>query len=140
MSGYSRTPLAKKLGIKPATRLCVVDPPDGFYDLLEALPDDVEIVEGALGRAPVTVVFATRESDLVAWLTKLEPSIERGDRLWVAWPKRASKKPTDLAFEVVQSEGLLRGLVDTKVCAIDQTWSGLCFMRRREGSTTAVAR
>lgn len=132
MSGYSGTPLPKKLGIKPSTRLSVVDPPDGFYGLLDPLPDDVEIVEGAGSRAEVAVVFVTRADDLVAWLARIEPAVERGDRLWIAWPKKASKMPTDLAFEVVQSEGLALGLVDTKVCAISETWSGLCFMRRRD--------
>jgi hypothetical protein len=132
MSGYSGTPLPKKLGIKPSSRLCIVDPPDGLYALLDPLPDDVEIVEGTGGRAEVAVVFVTRADDLVAWLARIEPTVERGDRLWIAWPKKASKVPTDLAHEIVQGEGLALGLVDTKVCAISETWSGLCFMRRRD--------
>jgi hypothetical protein len=131
VSGYSGTPLARKLGIKPSTRVRVIDPPERFYDLLESLPDDVDVDESPAGRAAVTVLFVTREDDLQSWLTRLEPSVERGDRLWIAWPKKASRRPTDLSFPVVQGEGLARDLVDTKVCAIDDVWSGLCFMRRR---------
>ena len=132
MSGYSGTPLPNKLGIKPSTRVRIVDAPVGLYELLDPLPDDVELLEGEGGRAEVTVAFVTRADDLVAHLSRIEPLVERGDRLWIAWPKRASKVLTDVVEDVVRAEALALGLVDTKVCAISEVWSGLCLMRRRD--------
>ena len=130
-AGYSGTPLPKKLGIKPASTVAVLDAPDGFFRLLDPLPTDVEIAEAAGHRADVTVVFVERAATLVHHLERLEPLLAQGQRLWIAWPKRASGRPTDLTENVVREAGLDVGLVDTKVCAIDETWSGLCFMRRR---------
>ncbi len=132
--GYSGTPLPKKLGIKAGARVVAINPPDHLFDMLEALPDDVEVVEGgvnAVGPADVSLVFVTRLAELSEWLPRMEAHMLSGNRLWVAWPKRASKVPTDLTEDVVRQEGLALGIVDVKVCAIDEVWSGLCFMRRR---------
>ena len=130
-AGYSGTALPKKLGIREASRLLVIHAPASLWSRLEPLPDGVEIVEDVARPAEVMVVFAERVAEVLRWLARLEPLLERGQRLWVAWPKKASGRPTDLTFEVVQHEGLALGLVDTKVCAVDEVWSGLCFMRRR---------
>jgi hypothetical protein len=131
-SGYSGTPLPKKLGIKPASKVAVLGAPDGFYRLLDPLPAGVEVEGAASHEADVTVLFAERSTDLIGGLNRVEPLLARGQRFWVAWPKRASGRPTDLTENVVRVAGLEMGLVDTKVCAIDATWSGLCFMRRRK--------
>lgn len=130
-AGYSGTPLPKKLGIKAGARVVAINPPDHLFDMLEALPDDVEVVGNTAGPADVALVFVTRLAELSEWLPRMESHMLQGNRLWVAWPKRASKVPTDLTEDVVRQEGLALGIVDVKVCAIDEVWSGLCFMRRR---------
>jgi hypothetical protein len=130
-AGYSGTPLPKKLGIKAASKVAVLGATEDFFRLLDPMPPDVEIEEVAGHHADVTVVFVERAAALVERLDRLEPLLARGQRLWIAWPKLASGRPTDLTENVVREAGLGVGLVDTKVCAIDATWSGLCFMRRR---------
>lgn len=131
-AGYSGTPLAKKLGVKDGSRLALSGAPDGFEALLDPLPAGVEIEPAGDRPAHVTVAFVERAVDLVERIDRLAPGLERGQRLWIAWPKRASKRPTDLTEDVVRDAALAVGLVDTKVCAIDATWSGLCLMRRRD--------
>ena len=131
MSGYSGTPLPKKLGVKADSRVRVVNAPESLFDLLESLPEGVEVAHGA-GSADVALVFATRLADLERAFASAEPHVSAGDRLWAAWPKKAAKVPTDLTEDVVREVGLALGLVDVKDCAIDATWSGLCFMRRRK--------
>lgn len=134
MAGYSGTPLPKKLGIKPGHRVAAVGAPDGFLRLLGALPEDVTLQEGAAGKAllDVIVAFVTRRAELErrlsAWRRRMAPN----GGLWIAWPKRASKVPTDMTEDVVREVALPTGLVDNKVCAIDQTWSGLRLVIRLE--------
>lgn len=130
-AGYSGTPLAKKLGIKADHRLLLVRAPDGFRDTLAPLPPGVVVRTQARATADVIVFFATRTRDL----DRLEPLARRLDPaggLWVGWPKKASGVATELAFDAVRTAGLSIGLVDNKVCAIDDTWSGLRFVVRRE--------
>lgn len=126
------TPLVKKLGIKPGSRLLLVNDPDGFRDLLVGLPDDVEteLADGA--PADVIVVFFTVAADLKKQVPRLKKRLAPGAGLWVAWPKKASGVETDVTFEVVQPAGLATGLVDNKVCAIDPTWTGLRFVYRKK--------
>jgi hypothetical protein len=135
MAGYSGTPLAKKLGIKPGFSLALVGAPEGFEDLLEDLPADVEPVHGLKGKAPVDVivVFATKRTDFTKRFAQAAARLAdtTGAGIWVAWPKKASGVPTDLTENIIREDGLLSGLVDNKVCAIDDTWSGLRFVRRR---------
>jgi hypothetical protein len=131
-SGYSGTPLPKKLGIKAGNRVLLDSAPDRFeVDTLGELPDDVVVHRRAgKGAYDVVVVFRT---DASTYLTHLERDIGRittDGRLWVAWPKKASGVRTDMSDKVVRTEGLAAGVVDTKVCAIDETWSGLMFVRR----------
>ena len=129
-SGYSGTPLPKKLGIKPASQVALVSAPDGFDATLGALPDGVQVRRQARGRNDVIVVFVTRAADLARRFASLARALEPDGGLWVAWPKKSSGVATDLVFEVVQRVGLDAGLVDNKVCAIDGTWSGLRFVYR----------
>lgn len=130
VSGHSSTPLARKLGIVEDRRVLALSAPEGFTALLEPLPAGVKMVRGAAA-FDVAVVFVRSVNGLQERLSKLEPRLVSGARLWVGWPKKSSGVRTDCSFETVQRAGLDLGLVDTKVCAIDETWSGLCFMRRR---------
>ena len=130
MAGYSGTPLPKKLGIKPGHRLLLLSTPDGFA--LDELPEDVKIARQARGKADVIVSFHTERADLARRMPKLRETMEPAAGLWIAWPKRASKVPTDLTEDVVRELALANRLVDNKVCAIDETWSGLRLVWRRE--------
>lgn len=130
MSGYSTTPLARKLGIRDESRLLLFGAPPGFEGLVEPLPTGARRVR-ANADFDVAVVFVTRVAAARDRIAELEPRLASGARLWICWPKKASGVKTDCAFDVVQAAGLETGLVDTKVCAVDETWSGLCFMRRK---------
>jgi hypothetical protein len=129
-SGYSGTPLPRKLGIRAGARVAVVAPPAGFETTLGALPDGVRVRPDARGRLDVIVFFATRHAELARRFPGLARSLESNGGLWVAWPKKTSGVATDLGFDSVQGVGLGAGLVDNKVAAIDDTWSGLRFVRR----------
>ena len=124
MAGYSGTPLPRKLGIKPGHRVLVLGAPDGF-----AL-DDVRVLTTARGRADVILSFHDRRADLARRMPKLRTLMEPAAGLWIAWPKRASKLPTDLTEDVVRELALENTLVDNKVCAIDEIWSGLRLVIR----------
>jgi hypothetical protein len=125
---YSGTPLATKLGIREGSRILVVRPPDGFT--LGPLPNGVDVARSARGRLDAIVFFTTRRSDLERRFTRLAKALEPDGRLWVAWPKKASKLPTDLSFEIVQGTGLHAGLVDNKSASIDERYQGLQFVYR----------
>lgn len=128
---YSGTPLAKKLGIKTGSVFAVVRPPADWPRILGDLPEGATQRRGLSGERDVVVLFCTALAQLRAdWGRAAACLAERGS-LWVAWPKRASGRTTDLGDGVVRAFGLDQGLVDTKVCAIDATWSGLRFSRRR---------
>ena len=131
MSGYSGTPLPRKLGIKPGHRLALLGAPDGFEDhTLGELADGVRVVRRAGGKADVIVSFHTRRAELERRLPALRALMVPAAGLWVAWPKRASKVETDITEDVVREIALPTGLVDNKVCAIDATWSGLRLVIR----------
>jgi hypothetical protein len=132
MAGYSGTPLATKLGIKDGHRVGLLNAPDGFVALLEPLPPDVELVAGVRSRRDVVVAFVRRRSEIESKLTAMTRAIFPDGAIWIAWPKRASKLPTDVTEDVVRAVALPTGLVDNKVCAIDDTWSGLRLVVRRE--------
>jgi hypothetical protein len=127
-AGYSGTPLPRKLGIKSGQRVAVLGAPDGFE--LGELPEDVRVVRRAGGKAEVIVSFHTRRAELERRLPALRALMEPAAGLWIAWPKRASKVPTDITEDVLREIALPTGLVDNKVCAIDATWSGLRLVIR----------
>jgi hypothetical protein len=130
-AGYSGTPLPRKLGIKPGSRLLVLGAPEGFEaETLGALPDGVSVARRARGRADVIVAFFDRRGDLARRMPALRERMEPAARLWIAWPKRASGVPTDLTEDVVRALALENRLVDNKVAAIDATWSGLQLVIR----------
>jgi hypothetical protein len=129
-AGYSGTPLPRKLGIKEGHRLAVVSAPAGFDKTLGTLPDGVQVRRQARGRHDVLLFFVTRQAELARRLPSFARALEYDGGLWVAWPKKTSGIATDLVFERVQKVGLDCGLVDNKVAAIDDTWSGLRFVYR----------
>ncbi len=132
MAGYSGTPLAKKLGIKPGHRVALIDAPAGFPATLADLPQDVTIVADPTGRGrfDVIVCFCHEAKQLSKRFPALAKRLTPAGGLWIAWPKKASGVATDLSDGVVRTIGLAGGLVDNKVCAVDDTWSGLRFVIR----------
>jgi len=132
MAGYSGKPLPEKLGIKPGHRLILLNAPDGFDDTLGPLPDGVTVRTAARGAADVVVLFTKQRALLEARIDALGAVIFPEGGLWIAWPKKASNVATDMSEDVVREVCLPRGLVDNKVCAIDDTWSGLRVVHRVE--------
>ncbi|HEY3133966.1 MAG TPA: DUF3052 domain-containing protein [Gemmatimonadaceae bacterium] len=126
--GYSGTPLIKKLGIKPDARLLFVSAPSDFSALLGPLPESTRASKA--GTLDFAIVFVKSRSELTKQFPRLRDRLESNGMLWVAWPKRLSGVETDLTEGIVRDYGLVAGLVDVKVCAIDHTWSGLKFVRR----------
>jgi hypothetical protein len=130
-AGYSGTPLVRKLGIKLDARLGLIGAPDGFDETLGELPAGVQ-VRRRLGGQPfdVIVAFFDRRGELARRLAALAAALDPAGGLWIAWPKRASGVQTDVTENVVRDLGLAAGLVDNKVCAVDQVWSGLRLVYR----------
>jgi hypothetical protein len=135
VAGYSGTPLPKKLGIKEGHGVAFLDAPGGFADTLGALPGGVRVRESARGPLDVIVFFTTSRAKLEKRLATLRRAMAQDGRLWIAWPKRASKVETDMTEDVVRDVALPTGLVDNKVAAIDETWSGLQLVIRLENRT-----
>ncbi len=130
-AGYSGTPLPKKLGIREGMTVSFIGAPDHFTDLLEPMPLDVAIRHDARALVDVAVFFTVRRSLLERRIGTLERIVFPDGSLWVAWPKRASGVPTDMTEDAVRDVVLPRGLVDIKVAAIDDVWSGLRVVHRR---------
>jgi hypothetical protein len=130
VAGYSGTPLARKLGIEPGARVALVRAPDGFEKALEPLPDGVRLRVQARAPQDVILFFVTRVAELERRFDALARAITPSGGLWVAWPKQTARVATDLREGVVRDVGLSHGLVDNKVCAVDEVWSGLRFVVR----------
>jgi hypothetical protein len=131
LAGYSETPLPKKLGIKAGVRaIALVNAPQGFSEELGALPEGARFVSAAHKKLDLVLAFVKSRAELVRVLTRLRPRLSQNGMLWVAWPKKSSGVETDLTFDVVQEAGLSAGIVDTKICAINDVWSGLKFVIR----------
>lgn len=130
MAGYSGTPLVKKLGIKEGARVALINAPDDFQMTLGELPDDVKFVKTTAKALDLILFFVLSERILLRDFAKLSGRLTSNGMLWIAWPKKSSGVQTDLTFERVQRIGLDAGLVDVKICAIDDTWSGLKFVYR----------
>jgi hypothetical protein len=118
------------LGIRDGASVALVSAPRGFEAMLGPLPQGCRLRTSARGRLDVVVFFVTRRAELARRFPAFARALEPDGGLWVAWPKRTSGVATDLEFDEVQGVGLDAGLVDNKVCAIDDTWSGLRFVRR----------
>jgi CheY-like chemotaxis protein len=130
MAGYSGTPLPKKLGIRDKHSVLLVNSPERFERKLEPLPTGAEITDD-VARANVALLFATSQAELARDFRPLAKVLPEKVALWISWPKKTSGVRTDLAENVIREFGLGLGWVDYKVCAIDETWSGLCFARRK---------
>ena len=133
MAGYSGTPLAKKLGFKQSFRVGFVNAPAGFKQELGTLPDGVQIAVARLPKPLDLIIFFTDSQQLLLReFPKLAQKLKKNGMLWIAWPKKASGVATDLSDNSVRQIGLDAGLVDVKVCAINDVWSGLKFVYRLE--------
>jgi hypothetical protein len=130
MPGYSGTPLARKLGIKEGHTVAFPAAPDGFEALLGELPEEVSVKRRATPPLDVVVAFFARRAELERRFARLAEAIRPAGGLWIAWPKRSSGVTTDLTEDVVRDVALGNGLVDNKVCAIDETLSGLRLVFR----------
>lgn len=139
-SGYSGTPLPRKLGIKAGHRLGLIGAPDDFAATLGELPEGVAVRRQLRGRLDVVVAFFVERAVLERRFGGCKSALELDGGLWIAWPKRASGVPTDLDENVVRELGLAAGLVDNKVCAIDEVWSGLRFVYRVRDRPTSGRR
>lgn len=132
MAGYSGTPLVRKLGIKAGHRVALVNAPPGFAVTLGELPTDVALRSDLRGPAPfdVIVFFSRSHAELADRFRPLAERLTPAGGLWIAWAKKASGVATDLSESVIRTIGLEEGLVDNKVCAVDDTWSALRFVIR----------
>ncbi len=130
MAGYSGTPLVKKLGIKEEFRIALVGAPKGFQNELGTLPDKVKITPSVMKSLDLIVLFVHSKSDLEKRFSVLAANLSANGMFWVAWPKKSSGVVTDLSLDVVQRVGLSSGLVDVKICAVNEIWSGLKFVYR----------
>ena len=132
MAGYSGTPLAKKLGVKAGCRMVVIDPPANYDELLAPLPDDVRRTNRIDAGAELVHAFVTRRVQLQKLLTSAVAKARPDAAIWVSWPKRSAKAATDITEDVIREVALPLGFVDIKVCAVDEFWSGLKLVVRKE--------
>ncbi|HLK32712.1 MAG TPA: hypothetical protein VKT29_06455 [Terriglobales bacterium] len=130
MAGYSGTPLIKKLGIKPGHRIALIDEPAGYRKYLGSLPEKVACSGQLEGKLNLIQLFVMQRSELKGRFVAAKRCLAPDGALWICWPKRTSGVETDLNENVVREIGLGLGLVDVKVCAVDETWSGLKFVYR----------
>ena len=132
MAGYSGTPLAQKLGIKPGTIVVAINVPENYRKLLEPIPSGVNFATRPVGNTKFVHLFATRRSELASQLSILRRKIAEDAALWVSWPKKSSGVATDITEDVIRAVARPLGFVDIKICAVDEVWSGLKLMIRRE--------
>jgi hypothetical protein len=125
---YSGTPLPKKLGIREGSSVFLVNPPDGFDHLLTPMPDGAKLFTKLAKPLDVGVLFATEQAELIRWFDRMAATLDTSGRLWVAWPKKASRVPTDIDFGYAQGIGFDAGLVDNKSASITDVFQGLQFV------------
>jgi hypothetical protein len=135
MAGYSGTPLAKKLGIKPGAVLYTVNAPDNYAALLDPLPDNVTFTRSPTAELDLVHLFTKTRSELVTLLGHYRTRIKQQGVIWVSWPKKASGIHSEVSEDTVREAALPLGLVDTKVCAVDEVWSALKLVIRRANRT-----
>jgi uncharacterized membrane protein len=131
-AGYSGTPLAAKLGIKSGSKVVALGAPKGYRDLLAPLPEGVAFGAQVSQATDVVHVFTAVRAELAAQLARILPKLRPDAAIWVSWPKKAAKVPTDITEDAIRGVALPMGLVDVKVCAVDAVWSGLKLVIRRE--------
>jgi hypothetical protein len=132
MAAYSKTPLAQKLGIKPEMKVAALNAPAGYRKLLTPMPAGVSFTDKATAGVRFVHLFATKRRVLARELKRLRKLLDDAGVLWISWPKKSSGVETDITEDVIREVCLPLGFVDVKVCAVDDTWSGLKLMIRRE--------
>jgi hypothetical protein len=132
MAGYSKTPLAQKLGIKPGMKVAALNPPPDYRKLLAPLPAEVSFTDKSSAGSKFVHLFVTERRTLEKELKRLRKLLDDAGVLWISWPKKSSGVATDITEDVIREVCLPLGFVDVKVCAVDETWSGLKLMIRRE--------
>ncbi len=131
-AGYSGTPLAKKLGIKPGQRVALLGAPPNYRKLLAPVPEGVDFGTRLAKSTDLAHVFTASKAALGKTLAACRKTLGPEAAIWVSWPKKASKVPTDITEDTIREFALPLGLVDIKVCAVDETWSGLKLVLRKE--------
>jgi hypothetical protein len=131
-AGYSGTPLAKKLGYKPGFRVCVVNAPPNYRKLLAPLPEGLAFGARPGKSTQVVHLFTKSKAELEKALLSYLKVLGTDATIWISWPKKSSKVPTDITEDAIRAVALPMGLVDVKVCAVDETWSGLKLVLRKE--------
>jgi Protein of unknown function (DUF3052) len=132
MAGYSGTPLAKKLGIKGGSQIFLLNAPGNYLQLVSPLPEGVPIAPQITSHTDVIHIFSTKKEELSQALHTCLEKMRPNGMIWVSWPKKSSKVPTDITEDTIREVALPLGLVDTKVCAVDDVWSGLKLVIRKE--------
>jgi hypothetical protein len=135
-TGYSGTPLAKKLGIGDGSTVLTIGAPSEYLEWLAPLPESVRFVLKLSGRVDVVHLFTSKRSELVRQLARLRVGMPPDAAVWVSWPKKAAKVPTDVTEDVIRAIALPLDLVDVKVCAVDDRWSGLKLVIRKSSRPT----
>ncbi len=136
MAGYSGTPLVKKLGIRPGSRILPLHAPANYASLIAPLPENATLVSRVTARTDVVHLFSTKRKELSATLKTLREKLTDEAAIWVSWPKKSAKVPTDITEDTIREVALPLGFVDIKVCAVDDVWSGVKLVVRREHRTT----
>ena len=131
-TGYSGTPLAKKLGLKQGMSLVVIDAPENYLELINPLPEGVEVLDGPQKEADILHLFTNSRDGLFRGLADARGLIKQNGAIWVSWYKKAAKLPTEITEDTIREACFPLGLVDVKVCAVDEKWSGLKLVIRRE--------
>lgn len=140
MAGYSGTPLAQKLGIKPGATIVLINPPAKYQKLLGSSASDAQFKSRAGAETGFIHFFTRRRIELEKQLTRLRTKLADSGTLWVSWPKKSAGVPTDVTEDVIRAVALPLGFVDTKVCAVDETWSGLKLMIRRTNRRSTITK
>lgn len=131
-AGYSETPLAKKLGIKPGFMVSVINAPQNYRDMIEPLPDNVKLADQPLTGTNMVHLFTNSRDELFSALAQFRSVITQDGSIWVSWYKKAAKLPTEITEDTIREAAFPLGLVDVKVCAVDENWSGLKLVIRKE--------
>jgi hypothetical protein len=132
MAGYSGTPLAKKLGIEEGSRLFLSGAPKNYLELVAPFPEGARVVPRIDAKTDIVHIFSTEKAHLTDELRASLAKLRQDGTIWVSWPKKSSKAPTDITENTIREVALPMGLVDIKVCAVDEIWSGLKLVVRKE--------
>ncbi len=137
-AGYSGTPLIKKLGYKSGMKVFVINAPENYLELLGDRPEDILFVKKSSSELDLIHWFLDSQNELLKKLESVKKQIKKDGMIWLSWPKKSSRKPTDLDENIIRNAILDCGLVDVKVCAVDETWSGLKAVYRLKDRSRSI--